>query len=157
MSRGSAPGERRGGRQRGTPNKRTVAKLIDAGRTIAGGNKIKDAVRATDVLSDLTKTAMGFTAHYQAKMLAFEQDPTNKDKLPPPEVVDRFMLGLNAAIKAARALAPFQDPQFTAIKVAMSPFDTQEAQKVIEGKASKIDLRDPIELARIYHSVVRAA
>ena len=156
MSRGSAPGERRGGRQKGTPNKRTVAKLMDAGRAIADTKKM-DSVRAKNVLSDLTKTAVGFAAHYQQKMMAFDGTPENAGKLVPQEIVDRFMAGLNTAIRAATALAPYQDPKLSAIKVSMSPFDVPEVPKVIDGKATKIDLKDPIELARIYHSLVRAA
>ena len=144
-----------GGRPKGSPNKRTVQKLIETGREIAKAKL--DVPRAKNTLADLMQTATGFTAMYQRKLLEFEADPANAGKLPPAELVDRFMMGLNTAIRAARALAPFQDPQFSAIRAAMSPLDVPDAPKVVEGKATKIDLNDPIELARIYHSLVRAA
>lgn len=156
-SRGSKPGERRGGKQKGTPNKRTVAKLQEIGAEIAAAKKGEGPVRARDQLSDLTKTAVGFTAHWQKKMLEWERDEKNVGKIVPAEYVDRFMLGLNAAIRAASALAPYQDPKLAAIKVSMSSFDIPEAPKVIEGKATKIDIKDPVELARVYASMVRAA
>ena len=152
-----ARGRKTGGRSKGTPNKRTVAKLAEVGKVIHEARKSKDVVRAKEVLSDLTKTAVGFTGYYQAKMMAFDADPKNAGKLPPAEVVDRFMWGLDAAVRAAKALAPYQDPTFAAIKVSMSPLDSLDAPKTIEGKATKIDTKDPIELARIYSQLVRAA
>jgi len=152
-----ARGYKTGGKVKGTPNKKTIAKLQEAGKMIAEAKKSNDVVRAKYVLADLTKTAVGFTAHYQQKMMAWEAMPENVGKVPPPELVDRFMDGLNAAIKAAKALAPFQDPTFSAIKVAMSPLDVPEP-KLIEGKPSKkIDTTNPVELARLYATLVRAA
>lgn len=151
-----ARGRKTGGKQKGTPNKRTVAKLAEAGKTIAEANKSKDVVRGKWLLADLAKTAVGFTAHYQQKMMAFEADPANAGKLPPADVIDRFVMGLNTAIRAAKALAPFQDPTFSAIKVAMSPLDIPEP-KIINGKAKQIDIKDPVELARLYATLVRAA
>lgn len=151
-----ARGYKTGGRQKGSLDKKTILKLQEAGKTIAEANKSKDVVRAKHALADLTKTAIGFTAHYQQKMIAWEAVPENKDKLPPAELVDRFLDGLNTAIKAAKALAPFQDPTFSAIKVSMSPLDVPEP-KLIEGKATKLDIKDPVELARLYATLVRAA
>ena|SRR6266404_973642 len=152
MARG---GRREGaGRRLGTPNRRTVAKLIEASHAV-GKAKKQDLPRAIKTLSDLMVTAVGFTAHYQRKMLEFEE--AHAGEVPPQEMVERFMAGLDAAIRAAAALAPYQDPKFTNIKVAMSPLDVLETPKIVKGKDLKIDLNDPIELARIYHSVVRAA
>ena len=154
MARG---GRREGaGRRLGTPNRRTVAKLIEASHAL-GEAKKQDVPRAIRTLADLMVTAMGFTAHYQRKMIAFEEMPENAGKIPPQEIVDRFMAGLHTAIRAAAALAPYQDPKFANIKVTMSSLDMPEAPNTVEGKDLKIDLKDPIELARIYHSLVRAA
>src|SRR4051812_41711777 len=153
MARG---GRREGaGRQAGTPNRRTVAKFLEDSQGDAEAKK-QDGPRAIKTLSELMVTAVGFTAHYQQKMIAWEAVPEKKDKLPPAEMVDRFMAGLNTAIKAAKALAPFQDPQFKAIAVTKSPLDVPEP-KLINGKAEKIDIKDPVELARLYATLVRAA
>lgn len=157
MPRGSAKGERRGGKTKGTLNKRTIAKLQQIGTEIAEAKRGGGVVRARDALSDLTKTAIGFTAHWQNKMMAWEADPANAGTLIPREYIDRFMLGLTAATRAAAALAPYQDPRLAAIKVNMSPFDVVEPAKTIEGKALKIDTKDPVELARLYAQLVRAA
>lgn len=157
MPRGSAPGERRGGKTKGTQNKRTVAKLQQIGAEIAEAKRGGNVVRARDALSDLTKTAIGFTAHWQQKMMAWEAANQDKDALIPREYIDRFMLGLTAATRAAAALAPYQDPKLAAIKVSMSPFDVVEPAKTIEGRALKVDTKDPVELARIYAQLVRAA
>jgi hypothetical protein len=114
-------------------------------------------LRAKSILSDLTKAAVGFTAHWQAQIIEWESKAENAGKVVPSEYVDRFMLGLNAAIRAAAALAPYQDPKFSNIKVAMSPLDASPEPKMIEGKAAKIDITDLNEITRLYHSVVRAA
>lgn len=133
-----------------------MAKLIEASQEIAEAKK-RNVPRAKTVLSELMVTAMGYASKHQQKMLAFERDPMNAGKEPPAEIVDRFWMGMHAAGKFAAALAPYQDPKFTNIKVGMSPLDVPEVPKAVEGKDLKINLKDPIELARIYHSLVRAA
>ena len=139
-------------------NKRTIAKLQDIGTEIAAAKRGAGPLRARDALMDLTRTAIGFTAHWQQKMIAWEADEKNVGKLVPQEYIDRFMLGLNAGIRSASALAPYQDPKLSALKVNISPFDIAPEPKTIEGKAMKpIDIKDPVELARIYAQVVRAA
>jgi hypothetical protein len=86
--------------------------------------------------------------------VAFEQDSQNAGKLPDRELIDRFMLGMNTAIRAAAALAPYQDPKFTNIKVETSPLDVPEVPKTVS-KGLKINLKDPIEVARIYSCLIR--
>src|SRR5437667_273749 len=113
------------GRRLGTPNRRTVAKLIEASQEI-GEAKKQNVPRAKTILSELMMTAMGYASKYQQKMLAFERDPMNEGKEPPAEIVDRFWTGMHAAGKFAAALAPYQDPKFTNIKVAASPLDAPE-------------------------------
>jgi hypothetical protein len=154
MARG---GRREGaGRLKGTPNKRTLIKLAEIGKTIAESQKAgSDVLRAKTILADLTKTAVGFAAHWQAKMMEWESKPENKDAIVPQDYIDRFMLGLNAAMRAATALAPYQDPKLAALKVSTSPYDTP-LPKVIESK-KVLEITDPMELSRLYHSVVGAA
>ena len=61
-----------------------------------------------------------------------------------------------AAGKFAKALAPFQDPQFKAIAVSMAPTmpptDPADA-KLVEGK--EINLDDPIALMKVYQRMVK--
>jgi hypothetical protein len=145
-----------GGRAKGTPNKKTVAKLAEVGREIAEARK-QEVPRAKKTLQDLMVTAMGWASQYQRKIMEWQAQPGNAGKEPPADIVDRFWQGMEAAGRFATALAPYQDPRFTAIKVSMSPLDIPDAPKLIEGKANKIDMKDPMELARIYHQMVRAA
>jgi hypothetical protein len=152
MARG---GRREGaGRRLGTPNRRTVAKLIEASQEIAEAKK-QNVPRAKTILSELMMMAMDYVSKYQQKMLAFECEPQNEGKELPGEIVDRFWIGMHAAGKFAAALAPYQDPKFTNIKVAMTPVDMPAEPKVIEGKSSKLDLNDPNECFRIYARMVR--
>ena len=150
----------RGGRREGagrrlcTPNRRTVTKLIEASQEIAEAKK-QNVPRAKTILSELMMMAMDYVSKYQQKMLAFECEPQNEGKELPGEIVDRFWIGMHAAGKFAAALAPYQDPKFTNIKVAMSPSDMAAELKVIEDKASKIDSNDPNEAYRIYARMVR--
>ena len=153
MNRGSAPGERRGGRQCGSLNKRTVAKLADVGRDLAEARK-QNVPRAKIVLQDLMVTAIGFAAHYQRKILEFEAAPENVGKLPERELIDRFMLGINAAVRIAAALAPYQDPKLSAVRVSMSPLDAP--QRKIDRVPRELP-KDAAELARIYAQMVGAA
>jgi hypothetical protein len=103
MARG---GRREGaGRRLGTPNRRTVAKLIEASQEIAEAKK-QNVPRAKTILSELMMMAMDYVSKYQQKMLAFECEPQNEGKEPPAEIVDRFWLGMYAAGKFAGALAP---------------------------------------------------
>jgi hypothetical protein len=133
-----------------------VAKLIEASQEIADAKK-QNVPRAKTILSELMMTALGFASKYQQKMLAFERDPKNEGKEPPAEVVDHFWMGMHAAGKFAAALAPYQDPKFTNIRVDMSPLDVPQVPKSVDGEDLKINLKDPIEIARIYHSLIRAA
>lgn len=144
------------GRPKGALSRKTLAKLQEVGRDLSTAKKM-DVIRAKHTLADLIRTSTNFMAHYQRKMVEFEADKANAGKLPPPEIVERFLAGLHMSIRAAQALAPYQDPKFTNVKVSMSPFDAPEAPKLIEGKALKINTKDPIELARLYASMVRAA
>jgi hypothetical protein len=121
------------------------------------GAKRQDVPRAIKTLSDLMVTAMGYTAYYQRKITEFQQAPDNVGKLPDPDLHARFMDGLLAAGRFAKELAPFQDPKFANVKVEHTPLMPLDEPKLIEGKDLKINLNDPIEVARVYRSLVRAA
>src|SRR5437667_11395683 len=104
------------GRRLGTPNRRTVAKLIEASQEI-GEAKKQNVPRAKTILSELMMTAMGYASKYQQKMLAFERDPMNEGKEPPAEIVDRFWTGMHAAGKFARYSSQ-NDPPYRPRSVA---------------------------------------
>jgi hypothetical protein len=146
-------GQRFGGRQKGSANKRTVARLLTAQQEIADARK-KGHKQAITVLDDLMHTAAGYAALYQTKLQRWDAEQPGIE--PPPELVERFWLGMNSAGTFAKALAPYQTPKIGAIQPTPPPPDPLPGDyaKLIEGKELKI--KDPIELSRIYHKLVRA-
>jgi hypothetical protein len=87
--RGSAPGERRGGRQRGTPNKRTVA--LETAQAAS-------AAKVTQALGDAA-----FEGDAHAFLVA-----VYKDKAQPVEL----------RLHAARAAIPFEKPRLAATELS---------------------------------------
>jgi hypothetical protein len=114
MSRGGAkPGERRGGRQKGTPNRATVQKQLIAAqiaeRTVAdartAGRKL-----AKEVLENFMFGFADLAEHYK---------PTPEVERPNPHAdEDKFAQYAELAIDCAKALAPYQSPTFRAVVVA---------------------------------------
>jgi hypothetical protein len=69
---GSKPGERRGGRQRGTPNKRTLgqmAALAEAGAPASLAKTSASSAKklARDVIEEFMLFCTGMAAHYQPR------------------------------------------------------------------------------------------
>jgi hypothetical protein len=96
---GSKPGERRGGRQKGTPNKATVERVLRAERAVAeskaAGRKL--AVETLDhYMHDFLAIAAGFREH--GDLAAFE----------------RWAV---LAVQTAKDLAPYQSPKLSAVVV----------------------------------------
>lgn len=123
--RGSRPGERRGGRQKGSRNKaviereeqaRLTRERIELEMQALGGKDpaltaalIEGKKLAKDVLSDFMELFAGMAAYYQPT-------PAN---LPQNANANRGMFEVYAfaAVDAAKALAPFQSPRFSAMMV----------------------------------------
>jgi hypothetical protein len=145
---------RAGGRAKGTPNKRTVARLL-AGRQEIEDAKQKGHKQAITILDELAHKAVDYAAVYERKLLNFEQE--NPDAELPQGLVDRFWLGMNAAGRFAAALAPYQSPRLSVMRVldeTPGGFVPGDDAKLIEGGNLKI--KDPVELSRIYHRLVKA-
>jgi hypothetical protein len=70
------------------------------------------------------------------------------------EIVDRFWTGCMQQDDLRRPRA-VPRPEIYERQGGMSPLDMLAEPKVIEGKASKIDLNDPNECFRIYARLVR--
>jgi hypothetical protein len=139
-----------GGRPKGSPNKRTVQKLIEASQQVAAIKKLGQK-KATETLQDLMNTAMGMVALYQRRIM------TAEGLLPDakPDDVANFWEAMKCAGTFSKALAPFQDPTFKAISVSMMPTLPQPGDnaKQVEGKVIKMD--DPNAIARVYQQMVR--
>jgi hypothetical protein len=155
MSGQTPKGTRYGGRGKGTPNKRTVASIIEASQQVGEIKKLGQK-KATEVLNDLMQTSMSFAARYQKRIM----DTTTAGTEPGQEDLDRFWKAMECAGTFAKALAPFQDPTFKAIAVSMAPTIPQGAAaqpgdgaKEIKGRVVKLD--DPVALGRLYQQMVK--
>jgi hypothetical protein len=161
MPRGAKPGERRGGRGKNTPNKRTVQKLIESSTQVAEIKRLGQR-KATEVMNELMQTARGMVALYQKRIVT----PDGKD-LKPDALADdvvQFWKAMDCAAIFTRNLAPYQDPMLTRVDVSASlvtpgvPLagEPGDSAKVVEGKVVSID--DPVALGRLYaRAVTRVA
>jgi hypothetical protein len=103
---GSKPGERRGGRQRGTKNKATVEREINAAAVIDRARR-EGRELAVDVLEKLMKVAEGAAAINR---------PTEQKKYKDGDW-KLFAEWFDRTAFCAKALAPFQSPTFKAVAV----------------------------------------
>lgn len=159
MPRGSFPGERRGGRKAGTPNKATQERLELHARAIAVTQKSGGKL-GREVLDELTQIAMGMATQCHQEYLA-AQSPAPPHGARDREVHShaanvcalehRFQKWLEITGVLAKSLAPFQSPTFKAIAV-VPPSPQAPPPKPDDGKVIGID--DPAALARLYQQMI---
>lgn len=131
MPSGAAPGERRGGRSRGVPNKKDVVKHL-VGEVLDGTDgqkRIKDVVarelakmaqpprnsrKAIDILDTLMQLSMGLVARYQPR-------PDGGMETNPQADETKFQTYLPIALNSAKELAKYQSPTFKAIALQEVP------------------------------------
>jgi hypothetical protein len=145
--RGSAPGERRGGRQKGTLNKRTVAKIMEASdqasAALRSGKKL-----AMHVLDDFMQLTAGMAAHYQPAPPGAPANPHANEQ--------KFWHAVEHVRDFAKALAPYQSPTFKAIAVVAPPSQDLGMVPTASGSLPRpqgenvIDLTDAEQLTRVY-------
>jgi|SRR6478752_6888959 hypothetical protein len=126
---GSKPGERRGGRQKGTPNKVTAEQALSAERVLA---KAKVSGRR------LGKEVLDYYMHVFAEIADSERAAALTEK---PENAReheaRFERFAKYAIDCAQKLAPFQSPTFRAIQIA--PPQNEQLNKVTRFRLTIFD------------------
>src|SRR5262249_54692354 len=105
MPRGSRPGERRGGRQKGTPNRRTVEACLLAERLETAPAGVAEGATAM-----LGKEVL---AKY---MIVFDQLAAKHAD--DPVLFQRYSA---AAVECAKALAPYQSPTYRCIALPPPP------------------------------------
>jgi hypothetical protein len=115
MSRGgSTPGERRGGRQKGTPNRATVQKQLMAARiaecTVADARSTGKKL-AKEVLEDFMLHFADMAEQYQPAHPDAEQQNSYADE-------GKFNKYAALAVECARSLAPYQSPTFKAVEIS---------------------------------------
>jgi hypothetical protein len=125
MARGARPGERRGGRAKGTPNKMTVEKMRLAMLAVADTG----TTRAVDVLGRVTSEAYAMCQKY---------GPTGSEYND-----DLYRKYLRLTAETASRLAPYQTPQLTTLRVSgdsKSPLVVREGVTSQEIMAELMDL-----------------
>ena len=157
MPRGSAPGEHRGGRQKGTPNKKTEllqeaarkaaaivddarlkAKLIDAGEMMPTTLLRRSTSR--QVLEKFRDTLAGMAAFYQPGPPTAPNANAN---------LTAFLDCSDLAIKCASVLFDREEPKLRAVMVASAP-----PAEPAPADVTKLKLRDPVGAGRLYRQMI---
>lgn len=158
MPRGSAPGERRGGRAKGVLNRKTIERQ-EVERLAA--EQARDEMRKAqsqqkklgkDILEDYMFAFHGLAARYQnniATALQSGRDPNGDD-------VAAFKEWGTLTVETARHLARFQSPSFKAIAVVAPPPGTVITPSGDLPPGTSVEqVRDPQLIARMYTEIVR--
>ena len=145
-------GQRNGGRQKGTPNKRTTERL-EAERIAQQAQQEVDKARQAntklgkDILEEFMKTFAGMAAYHQPVPEGMAI-PTGRK---PDEA--KFLTYARLAAETAAKLAEFQSPKFKAIQVMTPPPNPLPAPTSKEGNVLTLD--DPVAIARVYQNMVK--
>src|SRR4030088_618336 len=110
MPRGASPGERRGGRHAGVPNKFGEQRALEVERA---GKRLPPAN-----LRIIAENSMAMAARYQPELV----NPETKERsVNPRHNEERYAFWLAAAREANKAAAPYYAPRLHAIAVQTVP------------------------------------
>jgi len=162
---GSRPGERRGGRTRGTPNKATVARLEEvrvaeevAAEIDADPVALRAAIqragargfRGKDELIELGKVVKNHLVDFQAAALAAGKPGTKEYNA---ALWDKFKVWAEFFADVCNRVADFQDPR---LKATMAMQLSSDAPKVINEGTEFVRTGDPVAAARAYQRFIQA-
>ena len=124
MPSGSRPGERRGGRKRGVPNRATVERAEIALRSTAEA-KASGRKLGKEVLEELMVLFGGLASKFQPESMdkIVVQEWTKGDREP------MFHKYASLAVKVAKDLADFQSPRFKAVEVHAPAPNMEDKQR----------------------------
>lgn len=162
MPRGAQPGERRGGRGKGSLNKKTLARMADEAAAKAAAEAIAAEIHATpavaeelrqkmeaarptprgkDELAGLMPIIRGHVAQFQRAAIANDGLPGGEGHNPALWKTLKEWITLLADV--CNKAADFQDPRYRAIAVAVqSPGVSAEAAPLLVAEASEPRERD---------------
>jgi hypothetical protein len=161
MPRGAAPGERRGGRAKGVPNRKTTERSLIAqklARTLKAGENDERAQIAAmaiqavrtggtklekDKLQEYGDTLAGMAAFYQPRPPS--QEP-NKN-----ENYERFVELLELAAWCAKEGAQYQSPKLRAVLVQG---DAGMGSRSAEDNVLRMPAGDPVRAGRVYRMLI---
>jgi hypothetical protein len=138
MPRGSRPGERRGGRIKGTPNRATVERAAMAAR-IAGEAEMRGQKLGKELLA---KYAGLFDEMADARRLAGD--------------VIAFEKWARLACATAKDLAPYQSPTYRAVIAASPPAPATEVINLFDHTGELVHETDPHAAMRTYRRLIAA-
>jgi hypothetical protein len=143
MPRGARPGERRGGRAKGTRNKITLKKAVE----IEQKARVKGVKLGKEILSDLANVFYSTAAAYQPA-------PPGRPEKPGANAAE-FLNYARLAMECAAKLAPYESPTFRSVIVAPAPDHNTPHRKQFT-----LHIFDPppkqIEARVIAHEVIEA-
>lgn len=119
---GSQKGERRGGRQKGALNKKTIERKVkeDAERIMASGQPVK--MLGKEIIEQFAHYCAGYASKHQPKgERPGLNTPTERAEY--DWTVDQFERWMRLAGWFAKELAPYQSPTFRAIAIVTPPED----------------------------------
>jgi catalase (peroxidase I) len=119
MASGAKPGERRGGRAKGTPNKMTFMKTQMAMKAMAETDSSQQ-LKATDMLNRVMAEAYAMSREYGPQSNKYDDD--------------LYKSYLKLTVYTAGKLAPYQSPQLSTVKVGG---DRDNPLMIREGVTSK--------------------
>lgn len=157
MPRGSnvQKGQRNGGRQKGTPNKRTTERLEQERIALQAQREVDRARQANtklgkDVLEEFMKLFAGMAAASQPIPVGVASPPGHRAD------EKKFLIYAKLTVDTATALAAFQSPKFKAIQVFAPPPTPLPAPTPAGPDGSNvITIDDPVALARVYQRMVK--
>jgi hypothetical protein len=165
MANGAAPGERRGGRTKGVPNKAKVAQIaalsgaaVPATTAIATAKTVDEAAAEPELGK---RTLARYCAIYanlanvaRAQMIRAEREG-DEGRARFAAALREFEKWSKAAVWCADKLAPFQSPTYRAIAVIAPPPESPATP--LERDGNVITLNDPVKAARVYANIMRAS
>lgn len=163
MTKGAAPGTRRGGRTKGIPNKATIIRqmVTESLETPAGREVLAEAMqkltappagqkKATQVLRELMMLS--------GSLVALHQPKPNEQGLVEIKDNDRLQSYLTIAVRAAGELAKYESPTFKAVAVSeVPPVPQAPPGEQTANVASSIRKRSQKDAMAVYMRVVRGA
>lgn len=156
VGKGAPPGTRYGGRNKGTPNKKTtealernrIARQAQQEVNKAAQNQVK---LGKDVLEDYVGAFHNLAARFQNKIAI----DISAGREPSPKDVAAFEKWGGLTVSTAAKLADFQSPKFKAIAIAAPP-PSQPAPPTKDASGKVIEMtKDPVALARIYQQMIK--
>jgi hypothetical protein len=134
MPRGAQPGERRGGRAKGTPNRTPSQKVQDLAVKVAKAEaRAKAKVIIEPLEHKLAKDALDWGMQYCMRRAAFCRPALPGEPRNPNEDEAEHLKWLGRMGEFGKALLPFQSPKFTAIAI-QTPAAESENQPRLDSR-----------------------